>query len=63
VLKALGLGGPLSLHEVEVHPGEPPTVELRGGAARAAERAAVEVRVSLTHSHEVAAAVALAEPR
>ena len=63
VLKALGMGGPLNLHEVEVRPGEPPTVELRGSAARAAERRALEVRVSLTHSRDLAAAVALAEPR
>lgn len=63
VLKALGMGGPLNLHEVEVRPGEPPTVELRGSAARAAERRALDVRVSLTHSRDLAAAVALAEPR
>jgi holo-[acyl-carrier protein] synthase len=63
VLKALGMGGPLNLHEVEVRAGEPPTVELHGSAARAAERGALQVRVSLTHSRDLAAAVALAEPR
>jgi holo-[acyl-carrier protein] synthase len=61
VVKALGLGG-LGLRDVEVHAGVPPRVVLHGRAAAAAKRAGVEVRVSLTHSRELAAAVARADP-
>ncbi len=63
VVKALGLRGALGLGEVEVEAGEPPTVRLSGRAARAAERAGVRVHVSLTHSRETAAAVAVTERR
>jgi holo-[acyl-carrier protein] synthase len=62
VVKALGMGG-LRLRDVEVRAGEPPSVVLHGRAAGAAERAGVEVRVSLTHSRELAGAVARADPR
>lgn len=62
VVKALGLRGAFGLHEVEVLAGEPPRARLSGEAAAAAERAGVEVHVSLTHSREMAAAVAIAEP-
>lgn len=58
VVKALGLGG-LELRDIEVEAGEPPTVKLSGRAAEAA--AGRRVRVSLTHSRDSAAAVALAE--
>jgi holo-[acyl-carrier protein] synthase len=61
VVKALGLAGGFGLKEVEVVAGEPPTVRLAGRAARAA--AGREVEISLTHSRDYAAAVALAEPR
>ncbi len=56
VIKALGTGVPL--REIEVLSGEPPRVELHGRAAEVAgERA---VAISLTHSRESAAAVAIA---
>jgi holo-[acyl-carrier protein] synthase len=60
VVKALGLTGGFGLREIEVVAGEPPTVRLSGAAAEAA--AGLEVRISLTHSRDTAAAVALAEP-
>ena len=63
VVKALGLRGGFGLREIEVRAGEPPRIELHGRAARAAQEAGVEIRVSLTHSQDYAAAVALAEPR
>jgi holo-[acyl-carrier protein] synthase len=62
VVKALGLSG-FGLRDVEVLAGEPPRVVLHGQAADAAERAGVLVRVSLTHSRELAAAVARVDPR
>jgi holo-[acyl-carrier protein] synthase len=62
VVKALGLGA-FELREIEVRAGEPPGVVLHGHAADAADRAGVQVRLSLTHSREVAAAVARVDPR
>ncbi len=59
VVKALGLSGGFRLHEVEVVAGEPPTVRLSGRAAEAAAGGRVEI--SLTHSRDYAAAVAIAE--
>jgi holo-[acyl-carrier protein] synthase len=56
VIKAIGK--PLAPAEIEVVAGEPPTVELHGRAAELA--AGREVAISLTHSRESAAAVALA---
>jgi holo-[acyl-carrier protein] synthase len=56
VVKALGLAGGLGLREIEVLAGEPPTVSLTGRAAAAAGSARVEL--SMTHSRELAAAVA-----
>jgi holo-[acyl-carrier protein] synthase len=61
VVKALGLESPFGLREIEIVAGEPPTVSLQGQAARAAEESGVELRISLTHSRELAAAVAVAE--
>jgi holo-[acyl-carrier protein] synthase len=58
VVKALGLSGGFGLREIEVVAGEPPTVRLSGGAAEAA--AGREVDISLTHSRDNAAAVAIA---
>jgi holo-[acyl-carrier protein] synthase len=59
VVKALGLSGGFGLREIEVVAGEPPTVRLSGGAAAAAgER---EIEISLTHSRDYAAAVAIAK--
>jgi holo-[acyl-carrier protein] synthase len=60
VVKALGLSGGFGLREIEVLAGEPPTVRLSGQAAEAAEGLTVEI--SLTHSRDNAAAVAIAQP-
>lgn len=60
VVKALGLDEGFALRDVEVVAGEPPTVRLAG---RPAERAAgVAVDISLTHSRDNAAAVAVVRP-
>lgn len=59
VVKALGLSGGFGLRDIEVVAGEPPTVRLAGRAADVASGKSVEV--SLTHSREFAAAVAIAE--
>jgi holo-[acyl-carrier protein] synthase len=56
VIKALGTGVPL--REIEVVSGEPPRVELHGRAAEVAGD--LDVAISLTHSRESAAAVAIA---
>jgi holo-[acyl-carrier protein] synthase len=56
VVKALGLSGGFGLREVEVVAGEPPSVRLSGRAAEAAADA--DIKVSLTHSRDYAAAVA-----
>lgn len=61
VVKALGVRGGFGLRDVEVVAGEPPTVRLSGRAAAAAGERRVEI--SLTHSRDHAAAVAVAEPR
>ncbi len=60
VVKALGMSG-FGLGEIEVLAGEPPTVRLSGRAAAAA--AGRRIAISLTHSRDNAAAVAIAEPR
>ncbi|MDX6651580.1 MAG: holo-[acyl-carrier protein] synthase [Solirubrobacterales bacterium] len=62
-LKALGARGGFGLGDIEVIAGEPPRLRLAGAAAAAAERRGVELQVSLTHSRESAAAVAVASPR
>ena len=54
-----GLSGGFGLREIEVVAGEPPTVRLSGRAAEAAAGGRVEI--SLTHSRDYAAAVAIAE--
>jgi holo-[acyl-carrier protein] synthase len=56
VIKALGQGLPMS--QIEVVSGEPPTLRLHGRAAEVAGDA--EIAISLTHSHESAAAIAIA---
>jgi holo-[acyl-carrier protein] synthase len=55
VIKALGQ--PLAPREIEVVGGRPPTLRLHGRAAEAA--AGSEIAISLTHSRESAAAVAI----
>jgi len=57
VVKALGLSAGFGLREIEVVAGEPPTVRLSGHAAEAA--AGLTVEISLTHSRDNAAAVAI----
>jgi holo-[acyl-carrier protein] synthase len=59
VVKALGLRGGFGLREIEVVAGEPPIVRLAGRAAAAAAGGRIEL--SLTHSREFAAAVAIVE--
>jgi holo-[acyl-carrier protein] synthase len=59
VLKALGVPGGFGLRDVEVVAGEPPNVSLSGKAAQAAGMASV--KISLTHSRDFAAAVAIAD--
>ena len=59
MIKALGRPGGFGLREVEVVAGEPPTVRLSGRAADLAQ--GTEVSISLTHSRDFAAAVAIAE--
>ncbi len=61
-VKALGLSGRFGLRDVEVVSGEPPRVRLSGRAAEAAKSARLTLRVSLTHSRDTAAAVAVASP-
>jgi holo-[acyl-carrier protein] synthase len=59
VVKALGLTGGFGLREIEVVAGEPPAVRLSGSAADAA--AGSDVGISLTHSRDFAAAVAIVD--
>jgi holo-[acyl-carrier protein] synthase len=59
VVKALGLSGGFGLREVEVLAGEPPQISLSGRAAEAAGGERVEI--SLTHSRDFAAAVAIVD--
>jgi holo-[acyl-carrier protein] synthase len=59
VVKALGLVDGFGLREIEILAGRPPTVRLEGRAAAAA--AGRDVKISLTHSRDFAAAVAVAE--
>jgi holo-[acyl-carrier protein] synthase len=60
VVKALGLSAGFGLKEIEVIAGEPPAVRLAGRAAEAAGGGRIEV--SLTHSRDFAAAVAVLSP-
>jgi holo-[acyl-carrier protein] synthase len=57
VIKALGQGVPPK--EIEVVSGEPPRLRLHGRAAEVAGD--TEIAISLTHSRDTAAAVAVAE--
>jgi holo-[acyl-carrier protein] synthase len=60
VIKALG-GPPIAPAQIEIESAAGPRVRLHGRAAELA--AGRELAVSLTHSRETAAAVALAAPR
>jgi holo-[acyl-carrier protein] synthase len=62
-VKALGAAA-LPLREIEVEGGgrEPPRLRLHGRAAAVARERGIELQVSLTHSHSVAAAAVLAVP-
>ena len=57
VVKALGHSGGLGLGEVEVIATEPPRVRLSGCAAEAAAGRTIEI--SMTHSRDLASAVAI----
>jgi holo-[acyl-carrier protein] synthase len=57
VIKALGTA--VAPREIEVEAGEPPRIKLHGRAADIARDA--EISISLTHSRDTAAAVALCE--
>jgi holo-[acyl-carrier protein] synthase len=59
VVKALGLTGGFGLKEIEVVAGEPPRVRLSGRAADAGGES--DIQVSLTHSRDFAAAVAIVD--
>lgn len=59
VVKALGLTGGFGLGEIEIVAGEPPTVRVSGRAAEAA--AGSDIEISLTHSRDFAAAVAIVD--
>ncbi len=59
VVKALALRGGFGLGDIEVLAGEPPAVRLSGHAAEVA--AGRRIDVSLTHSRDFAAAVAIVE--
>jgi holo-[acyl-carrier protein] synthase len=59
VVKALGLSGGFGLGRIEVLAGEPPRVELSGRVAEAAGGRRIDI--SLTHSRDFAAAVAIVE--
>lgn len=61
VIKALGTDVAIPPSEIEIVPGEPPAVSLSGRAADAA--GGRRVALSLTHSRDNAAAVALVSPR
>jgi holo-[acyl-carrier protein] synthase len=58
--KALGTGVYFTWKEIEIRGRPKPGVELTGGTARAAERlGAGRIELSMTHSRELAAAVAV----
>jgi holo-[acyl-carrier protein] synthase len=59
VVKALGLSGGFGLDQIEVVAGEPPAVRLSGRAADTA--AGRRIDLSLTHSRDFAAAVAIVD--
>ena len=56
------LDGPVAPRDVEVVGSRPPRLRLHDSAAAAAQRAGIELEVSLTHSRELAAAVVVSAP-
>ncbi len=62
VAKALEIDGSFGLGSIEIEGSEPPRVRLHGAAAARAHERGVELAISLTHSRETAAAVAIASP-
>jgi holo-[acyl-carrier protein] synthase len=61
--KALGIGVLFTWKEIEIRGRPKPGVHLSGRTARAAERlGAVHIDVSMTHSRDLAAAVAIVVP-
>lgn len=62
VIKALGAPAGVAPGQIEVLGSEPPAVSLSGRAAEEAARLGVGVTISLTHSRQTAAAVALLTP-
>ncbi len=61
VVKALALGPGTSLRDIEVIPGAPPAVRTHGEVADTVAARGVEIQLSLTHSREMAGAVAVAD--
>lgn len=62
LVKALGAPGSTRWSEVEVLPGPPPTIKLRGRTLEAARAMGVKrVHVSLSHSRRLAVAVVVLE--
>lgn len=61
VVKALALGPGTSLKEIEVVPGEPPRLRAHGSVKSELDARGLVVHLSLTHSRETAAAVAIAD--
>jgi holo-[acyl-carrier protein] synthase len=61
VVKALALGPGTALRDIEVTAGTPPGIELHDEVAEIAAARDLRLKVSLTHSREMAAAVVIAE--
>jgi len=61
VIKALGLGEGTAMREIEVVPGRPPTLRAHGDVREELDSRRLAVSLSLTHSRDMAAAVAIAD--
>ena len=61
VVKALALEPGATLRDIEVIAGTPPVVRLHHEIGRLAAERGLKVSLSLTHDHEIAGAVAIAE--
>lgn len=61
VVKALALGPGTALREIEVVAGAPPQIRMHGEVASLAETRGTRIRLSLSHTREMATAIALAE--